>query len=727
LQSEEVTPTSADVSEAVRVQVIDDSETLSAKKEDTESAANKLSAKSKSQTSSKKSSKKEQKEKLQNSQGALTPSTAVNEAVKKQVLDDNEKRSVKKESTEAPLRKTAIELKFENSADNLEGTEQEQKSPLSEEVTPKSANVSEAVKVQVIDDSEALSAKKEDAESAAKEISAKSKTQTSSKKSSKKEQKEKLQKGQEDHTLSTVVNEAVKKLVLDDKKTLLAEKKGIGSLLNTTPAESNNENPSDKLQTEEFVEKSQNKGVYFAQTAVSETVKESVMDDNETSHKKEGDLESPAISDTVSESKYQTPGYSSNKGHKKSQKSQEFLLSSIPVSGSVKEEVVGSEDSCGMEKSVQASMKSPAKLQKSPTKSPKKKSEESKKQLGDYGRDRCEEHVESEESEIEFSKFKVKHSSSLGACGLAEDEASVGHCFPIPLIVRVELKVVSIIGESVVAEHGSFPAEKRDNEESNLLQDSRTSGAKLEIGSPAPREAETTTLSSFAQRQPLSRKPSKIKPKSYISKETEKLLRRKAKAKQNSSEIDNVAGNSAPTDDLFALSLKKGCDEFGNQSTDPMTDQTNDSDFVMERSESETIIGGGPKFTAADEHPKKNQQSGMELSTDQNSGKACAPSFLQKRQTVKCTERKSLAINVFLVASPQPAISVYHNNDHVICANQVEPVDTPEHNLYSFTFTIDRVRFEDSGKLMFKAENLHGFDECTAYLEIAEEVKPSNT
>ncbi|KIH65420.1 immunoglobulin I-set domain protein [Ancylostoma duodenale] len=115
------------------------------------------------------------------------------------------------------------------------------------------------------------------------------------------------------------------------------------------------------------------------------------------------------------------------------------------------------------------------------------------------------------------------------------------------------------------------------------------------------------------------------------------------------------------------------------------------------------------------------------LSADKNSEEACAPSFLQKRQTVKCTEAKSLAINVFLVASPQPVISVYHNNDHVICANQVEPVDTPEHNLYSFTFAIDRVRFEDGGKLMFKAENMHGFDECTAYLEIAEEVKPSNS
>lgn len=36
------------------------------------------------------------------------------------------------------------------------------------------------------------------------------------------------------------------------------------------------------------------------------------------------------------------------------------------------------------------------------------------------------------------------------------------------------------------------------------------------------------------------------------------------------------------------------------------------------------------------------------------------------------------------------------------------------------------MRLEDSGKVMFKAANLRGFDECTAYLEIAKEVKPSN-
>ncbi|KIH65421.1 hypothetical protein ANCDUO_04260 [Ancylostoma duodenale] len=609
--SEEFTPTPAVVSEAVKVRVIDDLEALSAKIEEVELAVEKPSVKLGNQTSSKNSSKKEQKEKSQKSQETPTLSTVVSEALNIQVLDDNEKGSFKKEDGGSPEKKTAAELKLKNSADNILGKDQRQKSQQSKDVFAASTVVTEDVKVQVIDDSKTLSAKVEDVESASEKPSAKSKSQTSSKNSTKQEQKEKLQKSQEVSTLSTVVSKTVKGQLIDDNETLPAEKKGIGSPSKRTLVESNNENPSDKLQREELAEKSQSENVSNARTAVNETVKDQVID-NKTTHTKEEDLDSAGKS-TAPKSNIE---HSLKKSHDKSQKSQEVLPPSTPVSGSVKEEiVVGTEASCGMEKSVELSaMKSPAKLkeQTTSTKSPKKKAEESKKQLGDGGRVKYDEHVESEESEIEFSKFEVKHSSgtsSLGTCGLAEDEASVRYCFPIPLTVRVEMKVVSNISESVAVEPGSFPSEKLDNEESNSLEDSCTNGAKLEVGSPALLEAGTTTLSSFAQRQPLSRKHSKKKPKSYISKETEKLLRRKAKAKQNSSlEIDNVAGNSAPTDDLFALSLKKVCDEFGNQSTDPMTDQPNDSDFVMERSEPETIIGGGPKFTAADEHPKKNQQ-----------------------------------------------------------------------------------------------------------------------
>ncbi|ETN72571.1 hypothetical protein NECAME_18790, partial [Necator americanus] len=114
--------------------------------------------------------------------------------------------------------------------------------------------------------------------------------------------------------------------------------------------------------------------------------------------------------------------------------------------------------------------------------------------------------------------------------------------------------------------------------------------------------------------------------------------------------------------------------------------------------------------------------------SEMNSEEDFAPLFLQRTQIMKCVEGEALTVDVFLKARPQPKISVYVNDRYVTCCvNQVEPVSTPEHNLYSFTFPIDCVRPEDGGgggQLMFKATNPLGIDECTTYLQIAEKRKP---
>ncbi|VDM79550.1 unnamed protein product [Strongylus vulgaris] len=93
---------------------------------------------------------------------------------------------------------------------------------------------------------------------------------------------------------------------------------------------------------------------------------------------------------------------------------------------------------------------------------------------------------------------------------------------------------------------------------------------------------------------------------------------------------------------------------------------------------------------------------------------------------MKCVEGNSLTVTVFVSALPPPKITVYHNNDLVVCANQLEPVRAEQPNLYSFAFIIDQVHPEDSGKIMFNATNPWGSDECTTYLEIADNVKRSN-
>ncbi|EYC10062.1 hypothetical protein Y032_0057g2745 [Ancylostoma ceylanicum] len=664
---------------------------------------------------------KDKEEELQHSLEVFTPSMGESEVAELDKIDDNETSDTRNEIVGSAAEKPAPKSGGQTAPSDLSQKHQFLKLQNSKEAFPASTEVT--TKEQAIDSNKT---KKEDKVPAAKRFAPNSRSQNSGDLS--KNQEERLQQSQEVSTRSTFVSEAVRKQVIDGNETSSAEKRDVGSFARKSSSQLNDKNLSGKLARKEQAEKFHSHEVFEARTVVTEDAKKQV-DGSKARDTMNEDVD-PAAKSIATEPMRRTCGYSS-KGEQKEKphQNQEVPPISAVVSEFVEEELEATEANCAMKESVElAVLKPPANLTDRTASASLSNFaiNTDMKQLGDDGEGRatCYEHVESEESEIEFSKFNVSHSSGapLGTYGLAEDEASVGCCFPIPLTVRVELKVASFTDKAAESDSTSIHTSerKRDNKNSNVFEDPYAKGAKLKTGSE---------LSSPAQREPLSRKHFKTKPKSYISKETEKLLRKKAKAKQNSSlTIDNVASDNAPTDDLFALCSKKECDEFGNQSTDPMTDQTNDSDFAMERSEQEINTGGGAKLTTAGEHPRSRQNiagsSKSALITDQNLGIACAPSFLQKRQTVKCTEGKSLAVNVFLVASPPPAISVYHNNDHVICANQVEPVDTPEHNLYSFTFTINRVRFEDSGKLMFQAANLHGFDECTAYLEIADEVKP---
>ncbi|KAK6753134.1 hypothetical protein RB195_012622 [Necator americanus] len=275
------------------------------------------------------------------------------------------------------------------------------------------------------------------------------------------------------------------------------------------------------------------------------------------------------------------------------------------------------------------------------------------------------------------------------------------------------------------------------NEGSNVfLIDSKTEHPPLLT-------VETSVSSSAPEKFPNSHKQQKIKTKSYVSKETEKLLRKKAKTKKKNStsaeriSSENIAEtNRVDSSENFSVLSSKN---------EPLSQESRGIQLATDPTTNLDIGGGqcedvGPteesQSDVAEQQRQKNSLSqqqqpcvskSMKIS-EMNSEEDFAPLFLQRTQIMKCVEGEALTVDVFLKARPQPKISVYVNDRYVTCCvNQVEPVSTPEHNLYSFTFPIDCVRPEDGGgggQLMFKATNPLGIDECTTYLQIAEKRKP---
>ncbi|KAK6050629.1 immunoglobulin I-set domain protein, partial [Cooperia oncophora] len=195
-------------------------------------------------------------------------------------------------------------------------------------------------------------------------------------------------------------------------------------------------------------------------------------------------------------------------------------------------------------------------------------------------------------------------------------------------------------------------------------------------------------------------KPSNVK---YLSDETEKLLKKKAKMSEKYLKGSEILDSE---------------NDFGDQSTDQMADFGTDSDATMEQSDNEIFK---PKGLQSKSVFKLTSSAALDKTS--GSEKNCrAPVFRIKKQTVKCTEGNPLSVKAFISAHPEPSISVYHNDD-LICANRAESLVKEGDDLYSFTFSVDSLHVEDGGKLTIKAKNQLGTDEFVAHIDVAEETK----
>lgn len=65
------------------------------------------------------------------------------------------------------------------------------------------------------------------------------------------------------------------------------------------------------------------------------------------------------------------------------------------------------------------------------------------------------------------------------------------------------------------------------------------------------------------------------------------------------------------------------------------------------------------------------------------------------------------------------------HNDDLVYVDQTDVIAIEGDHLYSFTYSLDSARIEDGGKLVIKAENEMGRDECVAHIDVAEETRRS--
>uniref|UniRef100_A0A7I4YSJ7 Ig-like domain-containing protein n=1 Tax=Haemonchus contortus TaxID=6289 RepID=A0A7I4YSJ7_HAECO len=208
--------------------------------------------------------------------------------------------------------------------------------------------------------------------------------------------------------------------------------------------------------------------------------------------------------------------------------------------------------------------------------------------------------------------------------------------------------------------------------------------------------------SSHQKRLPAGKsKPSNIK---YLSDETEKLLKKKAKHSERANRSSELMDSE---------------NDFGNQSTDQMADLGTDSDLAAGLSDNDVTSRRISNVMAA---PEATAEALNNSNAHENETNHRAPVFRIKKQLVKCAEGKPLSLRTFISASPEPTLSVYHNDD-LICANRAESLVKEGDNLYSFTFSVESLRVEDGGKLTIKAKNHLGSDECVTYIDVAEEAR----
>ncbi|KAK5976322.1 hypothetical protein GCK32_009204, partial [Trichostrongylus colubriformis] len=192
-------------------------------------------------------------------------------------------------------------------------------------------------------------------------------------------------------------------------------------------------------------------------------------------------------------------------------------------------------------------------------------------------------------------------------------------------------------------------------------------------------------------------KPLNIK---YLSDETERLLRKKAKETEKGGEaVDSE-------------------NDFGDQITDKIVDFTTDSDATT-LSDIDAFM---PRRPQSNSSLKRTMALEALNKATENEAIYRAPEFRTKKQMVKCTEGDPITVKAYISACPEPSISVYHNED-LICANQAESLVKEGENLYSFTFSVNSVHVEDGGKLIMKAKNQLGSDECITHIDVAEETK----
>ncbi|PIO56009.1 immunoglobulin I-set domain protein, partial [Teladorsagia circumcincta] len=220
------------------------------------------------------------------------------------------------------------------------------------------------------------------------------------------------------------------------------------------------------------------------------------------------------------------------------------------------------------------------------------------------------------------------------------------------------------------------------------------------ISAPQPQQIAPVEESSAQKKTPVRKpKPSNIK---YLSDETEKLLKMKAKMSEKAVKDSEIIDSE---------------NDFGELSTDQMADFATDSDATIEQSDNEVFKPRRSQPTSA---LKRSKASEALNESTMNEANYRAPVFRIKKQTIKCTEGHPLAVKAFISAYPEPSISVYHNDDLI---SGTESLVKEGDNLYSFTFSVDSAHVEDSGKVTIKAKNQLGSDEFIAHIDVLEETK----